>query len=95
MGVASLVLGIVSLVIGFIPWCGMIAFIPAVTGVVLGAIDFSKKKKANLPKGMSLAGLILSIVAIAIMIFYFFIISAGIGAGAEALKELSYNVSVQ
>lgn len=89
MGVAALVLGIVSLVIGFIPFCGMIAFIPAVVGVVLGAIDFAKKKKEDKPKGMALAGLILSIIAILIMLYYFFILSAAGAAGAAALENLA------
>lgn len=89
MGVASLVLGIVSLVIGFIPFCGVIALIPAVVGVILGAIDFSAKKKAAQPKGMATAGLILSIIAIVIIAYYYFVLAAGIGALGEAAKELN------
>ena len=67
MGVAALVLGIVSAVIAFIPFFGTWAIIPAIVGLVLGIIDWSKKKKANEPKGKAVAGTICSGVAIIII----------------------------
>ena len=54
MDIASLVLGIVSLVFSF--FCGVISFITAPIGLILGIVDLVKKKKANLPnKGMAIA----------------------------------------
>ena len=70
MGVASLVLGIISLVTGWIPFICFIAFILAIVGLILGIVDTIKKGKIpGAKKGISLAGLIISAVAIPIIIF--------------------------
>lgn len=74
MGVASLVLGIISLIIGFIPFCGMIAFIPAIIGLILGIVEIVKKSKEKASKGMGIAGTILSAISIVVMIFWFFVV---------------------
>ena len=46
MGVAALVLGIISLLIGFIPVVGAIAFIPALIGLIFVPVskDVSQKQ---------------------------------------------------
>ena len=77
MGIASLVLGIVSLVIGFVPFCGIIALVPAVIGLILGIIDIAKKSREGTPKGQAITGLTLSSVAIMIIIFWTIIVSGG------------------
>lgn len=74
MGVASLVLGIISLIIGFIPFCGMIAFVPAIIGLILGIVEIVKKSKEKAPKGMGIAGTILSAISIVVMVFWFFVV---------------------
>ncbi len=86
MGVASLVLGIISIIIGIIPFCGIIALIPAIIGFILGIVDTVVKSKKNLPKGVSIAGLILSILAIIFIIGYFIIVSIG-AASYSALSD--------
>ena len=53
MGVASLVLGIISAIIGFVPFCGTFALIPAIIGLILGIVDWVKQSKAGNPKGKS------------------------------------------
>ncbi|MCQ2749268.1 MAG: DUF4190 domain-containing protein [Clostridia bacterium] len=79
MAVASLVLGIISLIIGFVPIVGSVAFVPAVVGLVLGIVDLvnSKKEtneeqteKPKSKKGYSIAGVILSGVAIFVILFW-------------------------
>lgn len=82
MGIASLILGIVSIILGFIPFCGIIAIIPAIIGIILGIVDLAKKSKERSPKGMSIAGLILSIFAVLFIIFWV-VIMASIGANTE------------
>ena len=77
MGVASLVLGIVALVVGFIPCCGMLAVIPAVIGFILGIIDVVKKGKTGSSKGMGIAGIVLSVIAILVIIVWVLIIGTG------------------
>lgn len=73
MGVAALVLGIISIIIGCVPFCGAIAFIPAIVGLVLGIVDIVKKNKEGQPKGMAIAGTVLSAIAILVIIYWVFI----------------------
>lgn len=90
MGVAALVLGIISLIIGFIPFCGMIAFVPAIIGVILGIVEIVNKSKKSESKGMGIAGLVLSVLAIVIMIWWLFI--AGVGLSNLDVNELANQV---
>lgn len=66
MGIASLVLGIISLIMSFIPGIGMFFCITAIIGIILGIISLCKK----LDKGKSIAGIITSSLAIIITILY-------------------------
>lgn len=78
MGVASLVLGILSLITGWIPFVCFFAFILAVIGLILGIVDTVKKSKANdKRRGISIAGVIISAVAIPIIVIMSFV-STGI-----------------
>ncbi len=74
MGVAALVLGIISIVIGFIPFCGAIAFVPAIIGLILGIVDIVKKSKSKEPKGMAIAGTVLSAIAVIVISFWIFVV---------------------
>jgi len=76
MDIASLVLGIVSLILGFIPFCGSIAFIPAVVGLILGIVSLVQKSKTQSPKGMAIAGIILNALAILIILFWLLVMVA-------------------
>ena len=73
MGIAALILGIISIIIGFIPLCGSIAFVPALVGLILGIVDTVKKSKNGEKKGVSIAGIVLSALAIIIISVYIFI----------------------
>lgn len=75
MGVASLVLGIVSVIIGFVPICGTIAFIPAIIGLILGIVDIVKKSKSQEAKGLAIAGTVLSSIAILIIGYYWIVVA--------------------
>lgn len=69
MGVASLVLGIISVVTGWIPFMCFIAFALAIVGLILGIVDTVKKTKEDKKRGISIAGLIVSAIAIPIVIY--------------------------
>lgn len=86
MGIASLVLGIVSLVVAWIPCVGSVAFLPALVGLILGIIDVVKKSKAKAPKGIGLAGTICSGIALLFICYYAFAVAS---AASEASAELS------
>lgn len=78
MGIASFVLGMISLVMGWIPFVCFLTLITAVIGLIFGIIDAIKKGKTNdKNKGFGIAGLIISAIAIPIIILMS-IVSIGI-----------------
>ncbi len=62
MAIASLVLGIVSLVFAFTGPLSIIGAIVGIIGIVLGALSRKKLKKAGQPTGMATGGLVMSII---------------------------------
>lgn len=68
MGIAALVLGILSCIIALIPVFGFFAAFTALAGIILAIVDLVKKSKEGGKKGISIAGLILSIFSGIIMI---------------------------
>lgn len=87
MGIAALVLGIISIIIAFVPLCGVIAFVPAVIGLILGIIDIVKQSKnPEGKKGMGIAGTVLSGVAIIFIAFWIFVFA---GAAVSTANELN------
>ena len=93
MGVASLVLGIISIIVGFVPFCGIIALFPAVLGFILGLVDTVLKSKRKEPRGISIAGLIVSIIAVIVILVYFFITSIGLVAYSDILNTATNSFS--
>ncbi|MHC4309324.1 MAG: hypothetical protein ACYSSN_05225 [Planctomycetota bacterium] len=85
MGLAAMIIGIVAIVLGFIPLCGTIALLPAIVGLILGIVDVMKKSKAKQPKGKGMAGIILNAVAIVVILLWTLVIAAG---GAVAIDEI-------
>lgn len=69
LGIASLVLGIVGIVGSWIPILNNISFILAILGVIFGAIGLrSVLKGTKAGKGITIAGLVISIIACAIVL---------------------------
>ncbi len=66
MGVAALIMGIISVVVAFIPCLGLLAFFTAIVAIVLGAIGISQASKASSPKGLSAGGLVTGVLALLI-----------------------------
>ncbi|MEZ5000794.1 MAG: DUF4190 domain-containing protein [Bacteroidales bacterium] len=65
LGVASLILGIVSFVVAFIPCVGILALFTAAAAIVLGAIGLSQASRAGSQhRGMNIGGLIVGIIAL-------------------------------
>lgn len=89
MGVASLVLGILALVIAWVPCVGVYALVFSILGVILGLCGMSAAKKTGQGKGISIAGFVCNAIATAIAIWWFLGVGAAVSAGAEAIKEVS------
>ena len=85
MGIASLILGIISLSMGWIPFICFFMFALAIVGLILGAIDVCKKSKIGEgKKGIGIAGLVISALAIPVIIISSII---SIAAFAAVLNE--------
>jgi hypothetical protein len=87
-----MVIGIVAAVLCWIPFCNYWAFVPAVVGLVLGAIEMNKKKKANEPKGMAVAGVVLNIVAIALIFIWTIALADSASKVSGAMDDYNKNV---
>jgi len=68
MGVAALIMGIISVVVAFIPCVGLLAFFTAIVAIVLGAIGISQASRAESPKGLAIGGLVTGGLALLISI---------------------------
>jgi hypothetical protein len=87
MGVAGLVLGILGAICAFIPGVNLFGWVFALIGIVLSAVGMSKAKKANQSSGVSVAGLVLSIVGFAIALPMFLCaVACASAAGASGLS---------
>jgi hypothetical protein len=75
LGIAALVLGCISFPISFIPCFNVSAILFAVVGIILSAIGLSQATKQNGAKGLNLAGLILSGLALLIIVAWSLAIS--------------------
>lgn len=87
MGVASLVLGIIGLVLSFVPFIGLFGLVLAIIGLILGIIDWVQKKKKDEKHGQAVAGVVCSALAILFIIFYTILFGALIVSVAENVDE--------
>lgn len=86
MGVASLVLGIIAIILGIFGSTGLFGLIIGIIGIILGAM--ARKKAMEAPegsverdkKGMATAGLVCSIVGTIISGLFFFACAALLGS---------------
>ncbi|MBS1651329.1 MAG: hypothetical protein JSU07_04885 [Bacteroidetes bacterium] len=84
LGIAGLVVGILSLVLSFVPCLGMWAVVPALIGLILSVI--AMKKPAA--KGLAIGGLICSVIAILIAAYWIYAWYAVAHVVTNGLEEL-------
>jgi len=86
MAVGGMICGIVALALSFIPFCfWIIALLLGITGIILSAIALATAGKARRKKGVAVAGLICSGLAIIWIPLYIFVF---IGAMSSAFSVL-------
>lgn len=90
MDVASMVLGIISLVFSF--FCGFISLITAPVGLILGIIDLVKKKAQEKSKGMAIAGVVMCAIAIFILVFSLIFFASNIEGAISEIEEIIYEL---
>jgi len=93
MGVASLILGILALIVAWIPCVGVYALGFSVLGLILGAVGMVKSKKSGQGKGVSIAGFVCNVVATAVAVFWCIVIGGAAAASDEIGKELDKSTS--
>ena len=90
MGVASLVLGIIAIIISFIPCLGIYALVPSIIGLLLGLFGIISASKANPPKGkgLAIAGFILSIIATVVAGWQYHVLSQAMDENSDLGKAV-------
>jgi hypothetical protein len=89
MGVAGLVLGILSAMGGWIPGVSYFAWVFGILGIVFSAIGRKQAAAANQSTGIATAGLVLSIVGLVISVFGLICTVICVAAATGALGVLS------
>ena len=66
LGTAAFITAIISFIIAPIPCVGLFAVIPGIIAIVLSSVGLSQTARNNSPRGLLIAGLIISIIALMI-----------------------------
>ncbi len=88
-GLISLILGILAFIFSFVPCLGMYAMFPGILGIIFGLIGFVQAGKINAPKGMVIAGIVLSILGTAVAVWQYKTIKNGIKQMDSSMKDLN------
>ena len=84
--IASLGLGIVAIVLAWFGWGALVALVCGIVGVVLAAGCMKSLKAAGVkPSGMTIAGLVCSIVGLALSAILFIIVICALSVACSAL----------
>jgi hypothetical protein len=89
MGLAAMIIGIIAVVLGFIPFCGYFALFPAIVGLILGIVDVKKKSKAQQPKGKGMAGIVLNAVAIIVILLWTLVFAIGGAVTMDVIEDFN------
>ncbi len=87
MDIASLVIGIVAVIVGFIPCVQVFVFLPALVGLILGLVSFLRKRQVEEPTGIAIAGILLNAVPLVIMTIL--AIFVGFSADAATINDMT------
>jgi hypothetical protein len=68
MGLAALILGILGLMVAWVPFCGAIAIMPCLIGLGLGIADIAIRGKKREPVAMGIVGTVLNGVALLLVL---------------------------
>ena len=79
MGVASLVLGILSIILNFVPGLGLIGAVMGIVGIILGALG----KKNN--QSCATAGMVLSIIGTILCLLFYIACAMCVGGLASMM----------
>ena len=73
LGIAAIITAIVTFMLAVIPCIGIMAIIPGVITIIMGAVGLMQSSRENSPNGLSIAGLIIAVIACLISISQIFV----------------------
>lgn len=73
LGVAALIVGILTFVLAVFPCLGVLAIIPGIVTIVLASVGLSQASRNNAPRGMLVAGLVTGVIALMIAFSQIFV----------------------
>ena len=86
LGIIGLVLGILTLFIGFIPCVGFIAFVPGIVAIILSIIGLSQANRDNGARGLNISALVVSILGILVASIWLFFIVGVASMGEDEIE---------
>lgn len=89
MGLAAMIIGIIAVVLGFIPFCGYFALLPAIVGLILGIVDVKQKSKVKQPKGQGMVGIALNAVAIIVILLWTLVFAVGGAVTLDVIEDFN------
>jgi hypothetical protein len=74
LGIAALIVAIITFVLSVIPCVGLIAIIPGIISIILASVGLSQAARYKSPRGVLIAGLIIAIIASLISLSQVFVV---------------------
>lgn len=87
MGIVGIVLGVISLILAFIPCIGFVALLPAALALIFSVISIIQASNGYGSKGLGIGALIVSVLSIFLSVIWLTVITGG----NSLLKELDKN----
>jgi len=87
IGIAGLILGICAVPLAIIPCTFPLALLFAAAGIILSAVGMSQASKANGPKGVPVAGLVVSVIGMMIALMWGLFIASSIRDDGSIIKD--------
>lgn len=86
LSIGGMVVGIIALLVSFVPCIGMLGGVLALVGLILSLIGYRSAKDANGPTTMAIVGMVLSVLAIIAALAWGALIAKASGDIAEPLN---------
>jgi hypothetical protein len=85
MGTAAMVIGIIAVILAFIPLLGLISWILAPLAIIFGIIGMTRQ---NAPKGAAIAGVATGGVALVVCLLWALVFGAAMSTAAQEQAKL-------
>ncbi len=87
MGIIGIVIGVISLIVAFIPCVGVVAFLPGVLAIIFSVISIVQASRGNGAKGLGIVSLVISIIAVLLAAAWLILFSGVAAITNKAIKD--------